>query len=131
LAEADLYKLVVTDGASYDSAGQNDMSRFTYIYILQSEIESERFYIGRTKDLRGRLSSHNAGNVRYTRRWNSWRVKTYVAVLDPECAVALERYFKSSAGRAFIKKRLWYPLLRRSSAKFRFPDFGTNRTCAE
>jgi putative endonuclease len=106
LAEADLYELVVTDGASYDSAGQNDMSRFTYIYILQSEIESERFYIGRTKELRGRLSSHHSGNVRYTRRWKPWRVKTYIAVLDPERAVALERYFKSSAGRAFRKKRL-------------------------
>src|SRR5207253_5642741 len=74
------------------------MSRFTYIYILQSEIDSERFYIGRTRDLRGRLSSHNAGNVRYTRRWKPCRVKTYIAVLDPERGVALERYFKSSAG---------------------------------
>jgi putative endonuclease len=82
------------------------MSRFTYIYILQSEIDSPRFYIGHTRDLRGRLSSHNAGNVRYTRKWKPWRVKTYIAVLDPERGVALERYFKSSAGRVFIKKRL-------------------------
>jgi len=82
------------------------MSRFTYIYILQSQIESERFYIGRTKNLRGRLSSHNAGNVRHTRRWKPWRVKTYIAVLDSALGIALERYFKSSAGRVFIKKPL-------------------------
>ena len=81
------------------------MSRFTYIYILQSQIESERFYIGRTKNLRGRLSSHNAGNVRHT-RWKPWRVKTYVAVLDSALGIALERYFKSSAGGVFIKKSL-------------------------
>jgi hypothetical protein len=33
-------------------------------------------------------------------------VKTYIAVLDSARGVALERYFKSSAGRVFIKKRL-------------------------
>jgi hypothetical protein len=42
LAEADLYELVGANTASYDSAGQKYMSRF--IYILQSEIESERLY---------------------------------------------------------------------------------------
>jgi putative endonuclease len=78
----------------------------TYGYILQSEIESERFYVGRTRGLRARVSSHNAGNVRYTRKWRPWHVKTYIALLDPERALALERYFKSSAGRAFIKKHL-------------------------
>ena len=78
---------------------QKRMSRFTYVYILQSEMESERFYIGRSKDLRARVSSHNAGDVRYTSKWKPWRVKTYVALLHPERALALERYLKSSAGR--------------------------------
>jgi hypothetical protein len=29
---------------------QNWMNRFTYVYVLQSEIESKRFYIGHTTD---------------------------------------------------------------------------------
>jgi len=37
------------------------MSRFIYLYILQSEACPDRFYIGRTLDLRARLRRHNAG----------------------------------------------------------------------
>jgi predicted GIY-YIG superfamily endonuclease len=42
------------------------MSRFTYVYVLQSETDPNRFYTGRTLDLRERLSRHNSGKVPHT-----------------------------------------------------------------
>jgi predicted GIY-YIG superfamily endonuclease len=82
------------------------MNRFTYLYILQSEIDPDHFYIGRTTDLRARILRHNAGQVRHTSKWKPWRIKTYLALSDSSRAIALERYLKSASGRAFIKKRL-------------------------
>jgi len=82
------------------------MPQFTYLYILQSEADLERFYIGRTQDLRARVSRHNSGQVRHTSKWKPWRLKTYFALSDASRALALERYLKSASGRAFIKKRL-------------------------
>jgi predicted GIY-YIG superfamily endonuclease len=82
------------------------MSRFIYLYILQSELYLDRFYVGRTQDLRARLRQHNGGQVRHTAKWKPWRIKTYVALSDAARATALERYLKSASGRAFIKKRL-------------------------
>jgi predicted GIY-YIG superfamily endonuclease len=82
------------------------MNRFIYVYILQSELDSNHFYIGRTQDLRARILRHNSGQVRHTAKWKPWRIKTYLALSDSSHALALERYLKSSSGRAFIKKRL-------------------------
>jgi putative endonuclease len=79
------------------------MSRFTYIYILQSEINPQRYYIGKTRD---RIKRHNAGQILHTAKLRPWRIKTYIAISDPKRAVVLERYLKSSSGRAFTKKRL-------------------------
>ena len=83
-----------------------DMGRFIYLYILQSEACPDRFYLGRTLDLRARLHRHNTGQVPHTAKWKPWRIKTYLAVSDGKRATALERYLKSASGRAFIKKRL-------------------------
>ena len=82
------------------------MNQFTYVYILQSEADPNRFYIGRTQDLRARVSRHNSGQVPHTSKWKPWRLKTYLALSDSNRAIALERYLKSASGRAFIKKRL-------------------------
>src|ERR1043166_4035098 len=93
--------------ASYDSACQfNEMGRFTYVYVLQSETEPDRFYTGCTDDLRSKLARHNRGEVPHTSKWRPWRIKTYIALSDQDKARNLERYLKSSSGRAFQKKRL-------------------------
>jgi putative endonuclease len=82
------------------------MNQFTYVYILQSELVLDHFYVGRTKNLRSRVVRHNSGQVRHTSKWKPWRLKTSVALSDACRALALERYLKSASGRAFIKKRL-------------------------
>lgn len=78
----------------------------TYVYILQSLQDLERYYVGVTADLRARLRRHNAGEVTHTSKYAPWAVKTYVAFSDETQARAFERYLKSPSGRAFAKKRL-------------------------
>ncbi|HEV2804759.1 MAG TPA: GIY-YIG nuclease family protein [Chthoniobacterales bacterium] len=82
------------------------MGRFTYVYVLQSEAEPNRFYTGCTGDLRARLARHNRGDVPHTSKWKPWRIKTYIALPDEDRARRFERYLKSASGRAFQKKHL-------------------------
>jgi putative endonuclease len=82
------------------------MSRFTYVYILQSQTDLERFSVSRTHDLRQRMLRHNSGKVPHTTKFKPWRIKTYIAFSNSERAVEFERYLKSASGRAFVKKHL-------------------------
>jgi len=77
-----------------------------YVYILQSDLADEHFYVGITDDLRARLSKHNNGEVSHTSKFRPWRLKTYVAFADETKAFEFEKYLKSASGRAFAKKRL-------------------------
>jgi putative endonuclease len=82
------------------------MGGFTYVYVLQSEVDPTRFYTGCTEDLRRRLIRHNRGEVPHTAKWKPWQIKTYIALSDRTRARDLESYLKSASGRAFLKKRL-------------------------
>jgi predicted GIY-YIG superfamily endonuclease len=77
-----------------------------YVYILQSQLDTERYYTGMTNDLKARLSTHNSGAVTHTAKYRPWRIKTYIAFADEVRAVAFEKYLKSGSGRAFAKARL-------------------------
>ena len=79
---------------------------FSYVYILQSQLGPEHFYVGLTDDLRARLRRHNAGEVAHTSKFRPWRIKTAVAFTDRQRAGEFERYLKTASGRAFAKKRL-------------------------
>ena len=79
---------------------------FSYVYILQSQLGPEHFYVGLTDDLRARLRRHYAGEVAHTSKFLPWRIKTAVAFTDRQRASEFERYLKTASGRAFAKKRL-------------------------
>ena len=79
---------------------------FHYVYLLESESEADRFYVGATQDLKARLAKHNSGEAPHTSKYVPWRLKTYLAFSDKEQAFAFEKYLKSPSGRAFSKKRL-------------------------
>jgi predicted GIY-YIG superfamily endonuclease len=81
-------------------------TKFLYVYILQSESNPERFYVGLTENLHSRLKKHNAGEVIPTSKFRPWRIKTAIAFTDMERATQFERYLKTASGRAFAKKRL-------------------------
>lgn len=80
--------------------------KYYYVYILQSENDSEKFYTGFTDDLESRLRAHNQGKCVHTSKFVPWRVKTAIAFTNNEKALAFEKYLKSASGRASAKKRL-------------------------
>jgi putative endonuclease len=80
--------------------------QFSYVYILQSELNPDRFYVGLTDDLKARLQKHNNGGVPHTAKFRPWKIKTAVAFADRGRAREFEIYLKTGSGRAFAKKRL-------------------------
>jgi putative endonuclease len=78
-----------------------------YVYLLESESDPARRYVGLTKDLKQRLRTHNDGGSPHTAKYKPWRVVSYVAFSDKSKAGNFERYLKSGSGHAFARKRLW------------------------
>ncbi|HTM78374.1 MAG TPA: GIY-YIG nuclease family protein [Devosia sp.] len=77
-----------------------------YVYILRSQPDPERYYVGTTADLKVRLAKHNAGEVSHTSKYRPWQIKTYLGFDDEGQAHAFEKYLKTASSRAFAKKRL-------------------------
>ena len=77
---------------------------FHYVYILVSESDPNRHYVGSTADLNTRLAAHNAGKVSYTAKYKPWRIETTVAFRDKQKASGFERYLKSGSGREFARR---------------------------
>ena len=77
-----------------------------YVYILESELDTEHYYTGITDNIEERLAKHNSGAVKHTAKFRPWRVKTYIGFSNIGQAVEFEKYLKSGSGRAFAKKRL-------------------------
>jgi putative endonuclease len=80
------------------------MASFHYVYILQSDQNPSRFYIGQTEDLRTRLAKHNEGGTPHTADHRPWSIQTAISFRDPARATDFERYLKTSSGRGFAKK---------------------------
>ena len=75
-----------------------------YVYMLQSEVEPDRFYVGLTTDLRRRLEEHNSGKSIHTNKYAPWKLVTYVAFSDRSKAEKFEHYLKTGSGRSFAKE---------------------------
>ncbi len=77
-----------------------------YVYILTSQKDPEKIYIGLTTDLNNRLEEHNSFQSSYSKRCAPWQLNTYMAFTSKPAAVKFETYLKSGSGFAFLKKRL-------------------------
>ncbi|GAB5498524.1 MAG: hypothetical protein PsegKO_08350 [Pseudohongiellaceae bacterium] len=77
---------------------------FHYVYILRSCNIQSKTYVGYTTKLQTRLHAHNSGTSIHTAKYRPWRVETAVALRSKTKALALEKYFKSSSGKAFASK---------------------------
>jgi putative endonuclease len=64
-----------------------------YVYVIQSEKDADRFYIGYSADLRQRLKQHNENSNRST-RGGKWRLVYYEAYLTRGAAIQRERVLK-------------------------------------
>jgi predicted GIY-YIG superfamily endonuclease len=79
---------------------------FHYVYILVSELDPDRHYVGLTDNLENRLASHSAGKVTHTSKHRPWLFETAVAFRDKSKAAAFEKYLKSGSGREFAGRHL-------------------------
>ena len=75
-----------------------------FVYILRSETDRSRHYVGRAASVDERLDWHNAGPTGYTLQHRPWRVIVSIEFPDESMAAGFERYLKSGSGRAFAKR---------------------------
>ena len=76
----------------------------TFVYLLQSESNSDAYYIGMTNDQTKRLEEHNSGKSVHTNKFRPWKLVVSLGFADPAKAAKFERYLKSGSGRAFAKR---------------------------
>jgi predicted GIY-YIG superfamily endonuclease len=75
-----------------------------FVYVLRSESDPDRRYVGLTSDIRQRLEWHNHGPDGQTTRYRPWSIHVLIEFTDEETAVRFEKYLKSGSGRAFAKR---------------------------
>ena len=75
-----------------------------YVYVLQSVVEPEHFYVGYTNDLKRRIQTHNSGNSIHTNKFKPWNLRGYIAFDSEEKAKKFENFLKTGNGRIFQKK---------------------------
>jgi len=76
-----------------------------YTYVLYSPI-FKKFYKGQTEDLNIRLKQHNSGRVKSTKAYTPWEIVHYEEYEQRKEALQRERYFKTAAGRRFLKTKI-------------------------
>ncbi len=77
------------------------------VYLLQSLSNPSKRYVGKTSDLKQRLSEHNAGKSPHTAQYVPWKTVVAVYFADDKKAHSFERYLKDGTGHAFAKRHFW------------------------
>ena len=75
-----------------------------FVYILRSQSDPARHYVGLTSDVENRLEWHNAGPSGQTVLHRPWSVVVALEFAGEKTAVQFEQYLKSGSGRAFSKR---------------------------
>ena len=75
-----------------------------FVYVLRSDSDSTRHYVGVTSNVDERLYWHNNGQSGQTVMHRPWSVIVSVEFPDEPTAIRFERYLKSGSGRAFAKR---------------------------
>jgi putative endonuclease len=80
-----------------------------FVYVLRSESDPDRHYVGVTSDVEARLAWNNDGPSGATTHYRPWKVIVSVEFLDEGTAVRFEQYLKSGSGRAFARRHFCPP----------------------
>ena len=72
------------------------------VYILKSE--TNKLYIGQTKNIEKRLNEHNSGLATYTKRCTSWRLIYSEKYKTRSEAMRREKELKTGKYRKWLKK---------------------------
>jgi putative endonuclease len=76
-----------------------------FAYVLKSN-EHEYFYKGHCQDLEKRILQHNSGMTESIRPYIPFSLVYSEKFETDQEAIEREKYFKSAAGRRFLKKKM-------------------------
>jgi len=76
-----------------------------YAYVLKSK-SGDYFYKGHCADMEARLKQHNNGETISIRKYIPFEIIYFEEFTTRNEAILREKYFKSAAGRRFIKTKL-------------------------
>ncbi|MFL5742489.1 MAG: GIY-YIG nuclease family protein [Flavisolibacter sp.] len=76
-----------------------------YSYVLRS-IYHDHLYKGHCNNLKKRITEHNSGMTRSIRAFIPYELVYFESFEEEAQAIAREKYFKSAAGRRYLKKVL-------------------------
>jgi putative endonuclease len=76
-----------------------------YAYVLKS-LSFDFFYKGHCEDLEKRLQQHNNGMTSSIKKYTPFKVVYVEQFSTRDEAIKREKYFKSAAGRRFLKTKL-------------------------
>jgi putative endonuclease len=74
------------------------------VYLLRSDADAGRHYVGLTIDIERRLEWHNHGPCGHTLSHRPWSLVVSMEFSTEPEAVRFEKYLKSDSGRAFAKR---------------------------
>jgi predicted GIY-YIG superfamily endonuclease len=75
------------------------------VYVLSSAVDGS-YYKGMTQNIGSRLEQHNAGKTKSTKSKRPWQVIYTEKYATAAEARAREKYFKTAAGRRYLKAKL-------------------------
>lgn len=78
---------------------------FYYVYVLRSK-KDDKFYFGKTTNLKERFETHQKGKVPSTKNRLPLELIYYEACRSSKDSSRREMYFKTYHGKSFINKRL-------------------------
>jgi putative endonuclease len=76
-----------------------------YAYVLKS-VSHDYFYKGHCRDLELRLQQHNSGMTESIRPYIPFQLVYFEEFETEREAILREKYFKSAAGRRFLKNKI-------------------------
>jgi putative endonuclease len=95
----------ISDSDSEDAGSIPARVTCFYAYLLRS-LHFPYLYKGHCEDLEERLKQHNAGKTISIRKYVPFEIAYFEKFQTREEAIAREKYFKSAAGRRFLKSKL-------------------------
>jgi predicted GIY-YIG superfamily endonuclease len=75
-----------------------------FVYVLRSDFNPARHYVGVTTNVDERLWWHNNGRDGHTLHDRPWFIVVSLEFPSEAAALRFERYLKSGSGRAFAKR---------------------------
>ena len=76
-----------------------------FAYVIYSDPHN-RFYKGHCESLDMRLKEHNTGKTKSIKAYIPFRLVYFEEFNSRKEAIDREKYFKSAAGRRFLKKKI-------------------------